>query len=106
MTERARTLVQRLRTQVARPAWRRSKKIRWTIGVGLVLIIATLFPSAQQMALSGYSIGSLWTGETVTAPFSYPVYKDVVRYRQDVHKALDELYPVYRPDTMARDRSL
>jgi putative nucleotidyltransferase with HDIG domain len=58
------------------------------------------------MALSGYSAGSLWTGEDVTAPFSYPVYKDIVRYRSDVRKALDELYPVYRSDTTARQASL
>ncbi len=54
------------------------------------------------MALSGYSAGSLWTSEDVSAPFSFPVYKDMVRYRSDVRKALDELYPVYLPDTTAR----
>src|ERR1043165_4209588 len=106
MRERLRVFIQTLRAAAARPRWRRSKTARWAIGVGLTLILAALFPSAQQMALSGYAIGSLWTGENTTAPFSFPVYKDVVRYRQDVRKALDDLYPVYGPDTTAREASL
>jgi len=76
------------------------------IGVALTLIVAALFPTAHTMAISGYSVGSLWTSEDVSAPFSYPVYKDLPRYRSDVRKALDQLYPVYLQDTNARDESL
>lgn len=106
MRDTLRVVIQKLRSAAARPGWRRSQSVRWTIGISLTLVLAALFPSAQQMALSGYSIGSLWTGEDATAPFSFPVYKDVVRYRQDVRKALDDLYPVYGPDTTAREGSL
>jgi cyclic-di-AMP phosphodiesterase PgpH len=106
MRETLRVVIQKLRAAAARPGWRRSQGVRWAIGIGLTLILAALFPSAQQMALSGYAVGSLWTGEDATAPFSFPVYKDVVRYRQDVRKALDDLYPVYGPDTTAREASL
>src|SRR4051812_19820001 len=106
MRERARRVVRKLRGIVARPKWRRSKSVRWTIGVALTLMIAALFPTAHTMAISGYSVGSLWTSEDVSAPFSYPVYKDLPRYRSDVRKALDQLYPVYLQDTTARDESL
>ncbi len=106
MRERVRRIILKLRAAAARPRWRRSQVVRWSIGVGLTLIVSALFPSAQQMALTGYSVGSLWTGGDQTAPFSFPVYKDIVRYRQDVRKALDELYPVYVPDTTAREETM
>src|SRR5438067_13934393 len=106
MRDTLRVVIQTLRSAAAKPTWRRSQSVRWIIGIGLTLVLAGLFPSAQQMALSGYAVGSLWTGEDATAPFSFPVYKDVVRYRQDVRKALDELYPVYGPDTTAREATL
>lgn len=106
MRERVKRIILKLRAAAARPKWRRSQVVRWSIGVGLTLIVSALFPSAQQMALTGYSVGSLWTGGDQTAPFSFPVYKDIVRYRQDVRKALDELYPVYVPDTSAREETL
>ena len=106
MGERTNRIIRNLRAAVAKPGWRRSKSIRWAIGIGLTLIVAVLFPSAHTMALSGYSAGSLWTGEDVNAPFSFPVYKDMPRYRSDVRKALESLYPVYLPDTSARETSL
>ncbi len=98
--------IQSLREVLARPKWRRSKPIRWTIGVALTLAIAALFPSAHTIALSGYSAGSLWTNADVTAPFTFPVYKDGIRYGQDVRKALQDLHPVYVPDTNAPTTSV
>ncbi len=99
-------VIRSLREILARPKWRRSKPIRWTIGIALTLAIAALFPSAHTIALSGYSAGSLWTNSDVTAPFTFPVYKDGVRYGQDVRKAIQELHPVYVPDTNAADASV
>ncbi len=99
-------MIRALREALARQKWRRSKPIRWTIGIALTLAIAALFPSAHTIALSGYSAGSLWTNSDVTAPFTFPVYKDGVRYGQDVRKALQDLHPVYEPDTTAADKSV
>ncbi len=95
-----------LREALADTKWRRSKPIRWTIGIALTLAIAALFPSAHTIALSGFSAGSLWTNADVTAPFTFPVYKDGVRYGQDVRKALQELHSVYVPDTNAPGTSV
>jgi putative nucleotidyltransferase with HDIG domain len=102
MKGKVQSVVKRLRREAAQPAWRRSKAIRWVIGVGLILSIAALFPHDRTTPLSGFSIGSLWTNEDISAPFSYPVYKDYSRYKQDVRRALSDLYPVYLPDTAAR----
>ncbi len=105
--DRGKTWIRSLRRSIARPAWRRSKALRWLIGIALTLAVAVLFPSAHTMALSGFSVGSLWTSEDVTAPFTFPVYKDHVRYGEDVRKALsDGLYPVFVPDTSAAIKSV
>src|ERR1700679_60931 len=106
MKDRAKGFIQSLRGAVAGSAWRHSKPARWSIGIGLTLIVAALFPSARTIALSGYSIGSLWTSEDVVAPFTFPVFKESVRYAQDVRKSLEGLYPVYLPDTNADDLSV
>lgn len=106
MKGRVKSVVKKLRHEAVQPAWRKSKAIRWCIGIGLTLSVAALFPHDRTTPLSGYSIGSLWTSEDVSAPFSYPVYKDYARYRQDVRHALDDLYPVYLPDTTAADSAL
>jgi putative nucleotidyltransferase with HDIG domain len=106
MKEAARSVVKKMRKEVKQPKWRRSKSIRWTIGIVLTLAIAALFPRAKTAEYLGYSVGSLWTDETVIAPFTYPVYKDPNRLRQDLNEALAELYPVYTQDVKARDRSL
>jgi putative nucleotidyltransferase with HDIG domain len=100
------SIVRKLRKEAVQPAWRRSKSIRWVIGIVLTLSIAALFPHDRMTPLSGYAIGSLWTSEDVSAPFSFPVYKDYGRYRQDVRHALEDLYPVYLPDTTVRDSVL
>src|SRR6476659_8411736 len=99
MRKKAKDVVQKLRHEAKQPAWRKSKTIRWMIGVGLTLSIAWLFPRAHLATVSGYSIGSLWTSEDVVAPFSFPIYKDNIRYKQDIGKALEDLYPVYIPDS-------
>lgn len=106
MKDRAKGFIQSLRSAVAHPAWHRSKPARWCIGIGLTLAVAALFPSARTIALSGYSVGSLWTSEDVVAPFTFPIYKESARYGQDVRKSLDALYPVYLQDTNADDISV
>src|SRR5665213_643609 len=104
--DRGGTWIRSLRRRIAEPRWRRSKALRWSIGIALTLSVAALFPSAHTMALSGFSVGSLWTNEDVAAPFTFPVYKDQVRYGEDVRKALsDGLYPVFVPDTNAPEKS-
>ncbi len=104
---RGRAFIRSLRRRIARPGWRRSKALRWSIGIALTLAVAVLFPNAHTTTLSGYSIGSLWTNEDVTAPFTFPIYKDGIRYSEDTVKAIsDEFYPVFLPDTSAAERSI
>lgn len=101
MKEKAKVVVQKLRNEARQHGWRRSHKIRWMIGIGLILILAGLFPRAHYVELSGYSVGSFWSGEEVTAPFSFPLQKDINRYRQEIQKSLEDLYPVFTFDSSA-----
>jgi len=105
MKETAKGVVRKLREEAKQPAWRRSKKIRWCIGISLVLIIAALFPRAHTPELSQYSVGSLWTGDDIVAPFNYPLQKDPSRYQQEVQLALEDLYPVFTIDSSALPKS-
>lgn len=106
MKEATKSLVRKLRKEVKQPKWRRSKAVRWLIGISLTLVIAALFPRAKSAALMGYSVGSLWTDETIVAPFTFPVYKDQSRYRQDVGRALEDLYPVFVREPRAEARTI
>lgn len=106
MKEAARGIVKRVRKEVKQPKWRRSKGVRWTIGIVLTLAIAALFPRARTAEYLGYSVGSMWTNETVIAPFTYPVYKDPERLREDLNAAVNDLYPVYVQDPQAKQRSV
>jgi putative nucleotidyltransferase with HDIG domain len=99
--ERAKVVLRKLRREAAQPKWRRSKTVRWSIGIILTLAVAALFPRPGTQTISGYSVGSLWTNEDVVAPFSFPINKDINRYRQEVRAAEENLYPVYVPDTTA-----
>ena len=105
MKEAARGIVKKVRKEVKQPRWRRSKGIRWTIGIVLTLAIAALFPRAKTTEYLGYAVGSLWTNETVVAPFTYPVYKDPDRLREDMSEAMKELYPVYEQQREAKEHS-
>lgn len=92
-----------VRRFLRREKWRRSKSIRISIAIGLIIVLSSLFPQGQsQQSVTGYSVGSLWTSADVIAPFSFPLLKDKSRYNRDVKIALEGYYPVYTIDTSSR----
>ncbi|HET9137566.1 MAG TPA: hypothetical protein VFO76_13105, partial [Candidatus Kapabacteria bacterium] len=87
--------------------WRRSKFVRFTIGIVLTLILAILFPQVQSpQNVTGYSVGALWTSSDVVAPFNFRLFKEPHKYRTEVTKALENYYPVFVVDTSAKRRSV
>ncbi|MBS1904384.1 MAG: HDIG domain-containing protein [Bacteroidetes bacterium] len=87
--------------------WRRSKFVRLTIGIGLTLVLAVLFPQAQSpQNVTGYSVGALWTSADVVAPFNFRLLKDPTKYRGEVNRALENYYPVFIFDTSAKQRTI
>jgi putative nucleotidyltransferase with HDIG domain len=87
--------------------WRRSKFVRFTIGIVLTLVLAVLFPQVQSpQNVTGYSVGALWTSSDVVAPFNFRLFKEPHKYRTEVTKALENYYPVFVVDTSAKRRTI
>ncbi len=74
--------------------------IRWKgmfryVALGLVtVLIALLFPRSSSLEYE-FEIGSIWSGDTIRAPFAYPLYKDETSYERDVQRAVSEVLPIY-----------
>ncbi len=76
--------------------------IRWkgmfryvALGVATILI-ALLFPRSSSLEYE-FELGSVWSGDTIRAPFAYPLYKDESSYDRDVQRAMAEVLPIYVP---------
>lgn len=100
-------MFERITTSLRSHRWRQSKFVRFSIGIGLTLILALLFPQAQSpQNVTGYSVGALWTSSDVIAPFNFRLLKDPVKYRNEVSKALEGYYPVFTVDSSAKTKSI
>ncbi len=72
----------------------RSMTIKVLLLLGLVIVIALLAPSQNQMTIH-YDVGTIWTHEDVIAPFSFPIYKDEAEYQKEVKEAVANVKPVF-----------
>jgi len=71
-------------------------------GLGIVLAtvaIAWLFPRSTSVEYE-YEIGSIWSGDTLRAPFAYPLYKEEATYDADVKRAVEAVEPIFVPTRM------
>lgn len=76
------------------------RSLRWKAwarfaGLGITAIIITLlFPQSSLLEYE-YELGSVWSGDTVRAPFEFPLYKDNSTYERDVKAASAGVLPVF-----------
>lgn len=76
--------------------------IRWSGTVRIValvlasIVIALLFPRSSTVEYQ-YEVGSVWSGDTIRAPFAFPLYKDEGTYQRDVEQAESEVLWVFVP---------
>jgi len=83
--------------------------VRWTgmfryaALAATVLIIALLFPRSSALEYE-FELGSIWSGDTIRAPFAFPLYKDDAIYERDVQRAMAEVLPIYVPTGMGHIR--
>lgn len=61
------------------------------------LVLLFLFPHGSQTERSRES-GSIWSGDTVRASFSFPLLKDPSVYNTEVQSARDSTLPVFLPN--------
>lgn len=70
--------------------------------VGIIVVtiaIAWLFPRSTSIDYE-YEVGSIWSGDTLRAPFAFPLYKDESTYEADVKKAVAIVQPIFVPTGM------
>lgn len=73
---------------------RRSTAFRWSaLGVATLLLVF-FFPHASDTDQSR-DPGSIWSGDTVRAAFSFPLYKDEAQYESEVDLAGNNVLPVF-----------
>ena len=75
---------------------RRSPILRWILLVGTTLFLLFLFPHGTDTENSREA-GSIWSGDTVRADFSFPLLKDPTVYNAEVQAARDSTLPVFVP---------
>lgn len=60
-----------------------------------ITIIVQLFPRLDSFKYQ-YQVGRPWAYELVTAPFDFPIYKDIQSYEQEQEEALKAFAPYYQ----------
>ncbi|RPI67321.1 MAG: HDIG domain-containing protein [Ignavibacteriae bacterium] len=105
MAKQNKTLFAQLREEseaaAQRPTVATSKVIRWVIIVAALLGLAALFPGMsgdpQQRGYDRTLLGTMWTQESVTAEYSYPVGKEPSILTRQRDSARRSTIPIYRP---------
>lgn len=75
-------------------SFRKSIRIKILLGFLTILAIAFMFPKGESIE-SEVAVGSIWIHDDLIAPFSFPVIKDEIVYREELHTAEQSVYPVY-----------
>lgn len=72
---------------------------RYVMFAVAAIVIALLFPRGSAVDYE-YELGTIWSGDTIRAPFAFPLYKDDASYERDVQGAVAEVLPIYVPTGM------
>ena len=69
--------------------------------IGLIIIISGIFmfPHPELMEYN-YNVGSVWVDKDLTAPFAFPVYKELREYERERQEVVREVYPVFERNEM------
>ena len=76
--------------------FRRNAVLRWTMLGLTTLLLLFLFPHGNESGRNREA-GSIWSGDTVRASFSFPLLKDPSLYNTEVQAARDSILPVFLP---------
>lgn len=89
---------------------RSSAVVRYAILTAASVMMALMMPHSTLVDYHN-ELGSIWTGDTLRAPFAFPLYKDESVLRAEMEAAADSVLPVFVPtgvthtilgDTLAR----
>lgn len=74
--------------------FRTSLRIKIFLGFFTILVIALMFPKGESIE-SEVAVGSIWIHDDLIAPFSFPIIKDDIIYKEQLKTAEQSIYPVY-----------
>lgn len=77
------------------PKFRNNKNYSILILIVSVAIIVSMFPVGMSIEYE-YNLGSIWTYDDLSAPFSFPLYKDENEYKADVERAQKNFLPIFK----------
>lgn len=69
--------------------------LRWVIFIVFLVLVTLLFPR-KELSLQNYDVGATWLQPDLTAPFTFPIYKDKTTYEAQKQKAKSQVLPVFR----------
>lgn len=75
---------------------RRSVIFRWGLLLLSVAILVLLFPHSTDIE-QNLDAGSIWSGDTVRAAFSFPLYKDEQMVEREKQRARDSILMIFTP---------
>jgi cyclic-di-AMP phosphodiesterase PgpH len=82
-----------------------SMTVKIFIILAVVVLITLMFPTGESIEFD-YRIGSIWGGEDIIAPFSFPIYKDDRQYEREKEEAERTVIPVFNRDDTEGEQAL
>jgi len=70
-------------------------RVKLLIGLVTIVLIVLMFPHGESIE-SEVTIGSIWIQDDLIAPFSFPVFKDPIKYKKELISAEKRIYPVFQ----------
>ncbi len=68
--------------------------VKVLIFLTIVVLVTMMFPTGESIEFE-YRIGSIWGGDDIIAPFSFPIYKDDRQYEREKDEAVQSVIPVF-----------
>lgn len=75
---------------------RSSPSVRYAILAVATVTMALMLPSTTLVEYHN-EIGSIWTADTLRAPFAFPLYKDEGKLQAEMDNAADSVLPIFVP---------
>jgi len=73
------------------------KRYKILILLAVAIVISFLFPKGESLE-SEVTVGSVWIQDDLIASFSFPIIKQPEKYKQELEKAKNSIYPVFVSD--------
>jgi putative nucleotidyltransferase with HDIG domain len=84
-------------------ALRFSSVVRYAALALTVIVVSMFFPRSSMVDYQ-YEVGSIWSRDSIRAPFAFPLYKDEATYNHDVDRAVGEVLPIYTSTGMTAQK--